>query len=81
MADTIAESRQDQKSTLPKSLRDREYGSYRPTGHERDTALAVSDPSGLPIGAALLTAINNLTEEMRLLRLSLTITGVAEDLN
>ncbi len=76
----VVESKQLQNKSMPDSLRDRDYSSYRQAEFERDSLLAVTGDDGKPVGSVLIAAIENMANEVRLLRLALAMRGMAEDI-
>ena len=65
---------------FPGSAGDREQGKFRPSATPRLTAVAVVDDAGNPIGTAFIPSFDELIEEIRKLRLALTLSGTAKDL-
>lgn len=65
---------------FPDSAGDRERGKFRPSEYPRLDTVAVVDDDGTRIGTALMPSLDTLTEEVRKLRLALTLNEVATDL-
>jgi hypothetical protein len=65
---------------FPESAGDRERGKFRESGYPRLTAVAVVGDDGNQIGTALVPSFEELIEEIRKLRLALTLQGTAADL-
>lgn len=72
--------RPDRSGDFPQSSGDRERGKFRPSEYPRSTVVAVAGDDGAPVGSVLRDDLTQLTEEVRKLRLALTLRGVAEDL-
>lgn len=65
---------------FPDSAGDRERGRHRPSEYPRMTQVAVCEDDGNRVGTVLIPHLAALTEEVRKLRLALTVKGIAEDL-
>ena len=65
---------------FPDGAGGREQGKFRPSGTPRLTTLAVVDDDGKRIGWAIVPALDELIEEIRLLRKALMLQGTAADL-
>jgi len=70
----------DGSPDFPTSAGGREGGKFRPSATPKLTQVAVTNDDGTQIGWALLPSFDELIEEIRKLRLALTLKGVAEDL-
>lgn len=66
---------------FPGSAGDRERGKFRPSKSPRLTKIAVCDDEGEPIGTSTDQLLDELVLEVRLLRQSLVLGGLAADID
>ena len=66
---------------FPDSAGMRELGKFRESQYARLTAVAVVGDDGEPIGTATTATLDDLIEEIRLLRKALMLQGTAADLD